>query len=103
MHPEELWHTSRLVGVPGWDGNASRDCCRVTGGWEVSAGGGIFPFQSSDLSLSSQNGSNTRCQVVRCHLGLLAKGTEVSVGLLRLVHSEFFRRVSRSSLRLLKC
>uniref|UniRef100_A0A8C5VBT9 Integrin subunit alpha 10 n=1 Tax=Microcebus murinus TaxID=30608 RepID=A0A8C5VBT9_MICMU len=38
------------------------------------------------------NGSNTRCQVVRCHLGQLAKGTEVSVGLLRLVHNEFFRR-----------
>ncbi|XP_027435669.2 integrin alpha-10 isoform X3 [Zalophus californianus] len=38
------------------------------------------------------NGSNTRCQVVRCHLGRLAKGTEVSVGLLRLLHNEFFRR-----------
>ncbi|XP_011229782.1 integrin alpha-10 isoform X1 [Ailuropoda melanoleuca] len=44
------------------------------------------------------NGSNTRCQVVRCHLGRLAKGTEVSVGLLRLVHNEFFRRAKFKSL-----
>ncbi|VFV20576.1 integrin alpha-10-like [Lynx pardinus] len=42
--------------------------------------------------------SNTRCQVVRCHLGRLAKGTEVSVGLLRLVHNEFFRRAKFKSL-----
>ncbi|XP_036128569.1 integrin alpha-10 isoform X3 [Molossus molossus] len=44
------------------------------------------------------NGSNTRCQVVRCYLGRLAKGTEVSVGLLRLVHNEFFRRAKFKSL-----
>ncbi|XP_004647909.1 integrin alpha-10 [Octodon degus] len=44
------------------------------------------------------NGSNTRCQVVRCHLGQLAKGAEVSVGLLRLVHNEFFRRAKFKSL-----
>ncbi|XP_012979205.1 integrin alpha-10 isoform X2 [Mesocricetus auratus] len=44
------------------------------------------------------NGSNTRCQVVRCHLGQLAKGTEISVGLLRLVHNEFFRRAKFKSL-----
>ncbi|XP_064444465.1 integrin alpha-10 isoform X4 [Mirounga angustirostris] len=44
------------------------------------------------------NGSNTRCQVVRCHLGRLAKGTEVSVGLLRLLHNEFFRRAKFKSL-----
>ncbi|MBZ3875396.1 Integrin alpha-10 [Sciurus carolinensis] len=43
------------------------------------------------------NGSNTWCQVVRCHLGQLAKGTEVSVGLLRLVHNEFFRRAKFKS------
>lgn len=44
------------------------------------------------------NGSNTGCQVVRCHLGRLAKGTEASVGLLRLVHNEFFRRAKFKSL-----
>ncbi|XP_076717767.1 integrin alpha-10 isoform X3 [Callospermophilus lateralis] len=43
------------------------------------------------------NVSNTWCQVVRCHLGQLAKGTEVSVGLLRLVHNEFFRRAKFKS------
>ncbi|XP_014387832.1 PREDICTED: integrin alpha-10 isoform X4 [Myotis brandtii] len=47
---------------------------------------------------SRLNGSNTRCQVVRCHLGRLAKGTEASVGLLRLVHNEFFRRAKFKSL-----
>ncbi|XP_047580529.1 integrin alpha-10 isoform X4 [Lutra lutra] len=47
---------------------------------------------------SRLNGTNTRCQVVRCHLGRLAKGTEVSVGLLRLVHNEFFRRAKFKSL-----
>ncbi|XP_037356079.1 integrin alpha-10 [Talpa occidentalis] len=47
---------------------------------------------------SRLNGSNTRCQVVRCPLGRLAKGTEVSVGLLRLVHNEFFRRAKFKSL-----
>ncbi|GAB1287883.1 Integrin, alpha 10 [Apodemus speciosus] len=54
VHPEELWHTNRLMGatlgVRWW-----------------------------------------------CHLGLLAKGTEVSVGLLRLVHNEFFRRAKFKS------
>ncbi|XP_006982650.1 integrin alpha-10 isoform X1 [Peromyscus maniculatus bairdii] len=44
------------------------------------------------------NGSNSRCQVVRCRLGQLAKGTEISVGLLRLVHNEFFRRAKFKSL-----
>ncbi|KAI4580511.1 hypothetical protein MJT46_019280, partial [Ovis ammon polii x Ovis aries] len=44
------------------------------------------------------NESNTHCQVVRCHLGRLAKGTEISVGLLRLVHNEFFRRAKFKSL-----
>ncbi|ERE90886.1 integrin alpha-10-like protein [Cricetulus griseus] len=47
---------------------------------------------------SRLNGSNTQCQVVRCHLGQLAKGTEISVGLLRLVHNEFFRRAKFKSL-----
>ncbi|XP_002715428.2 integrin alpha-10 isoform X1 [Oryctolagus cuniculus] len=44
------------------------------------------------------NESNTRCQVVRCRLGQLPKGTEVSVGLLRLIHNEFFRRAKFKSL-----
>ncbi|KAM5256054.1 integrin alpha-10 [Ctenodactylus gundi] len=44
------------------------------------------------------NGSNTRCQVVKCHLGQLVKGMEVSIGLLRLVHNEFFRRAKFKSL-----
>ncbi|XP_013364785.1 PREDICTED: integrin alpha-10 isoform X2 [Chinchilla lanigera] len=44
------------------------------------------------------NGSNTWCQVVRCRLGQLAKGAEVSIGLLRLVHNEFFRRAKFKSL-----
>lgn len=47
---------------------------------------------------SRLNGTNTHCQVVKCHLGRLAKGTEVSVGLLRLVHNEFFRRAKFKSL-----
>ncbi|XP_074246288.1 integrin alpha-10 isoform X2 [Saimiri boliviensis] len=52
-----------------------------------------------ELQLTNRlNGSNTQCQVVRCHLGQLAKGTEVSVGLLRLVHNEFFRRAKFKSL-----
>ncbi|KAM4871319.1 integrin alpha-10 [Thomomys bottae] len=44
------------------------------------------------------NSSNTQCQVVRCQLGQLAKGTEVSIGLLRLVHNDFFRRAKFKSL-----
>ncbi|XP_012873678.1 PREDICTED: integrin alpha-10 [Dipodomys ordii] len=44
------------------------------------------------------NLSNTQCQVVRCHLGQLAKGAEVSVGVLRLIHNEFFRRAKFKSL-----
>lgn len=57
---------------------------------------GDLPTPGPELSLFWQNGSNTRCQVVRCHLGWLAKGAEVSVGLLRLVHNEFFRKVNLS-------
>uniref|UniRef100_A0A8C8ZK94 Integrin subunit alpha 10 n=1 Tax=Prolemur simus TaxID=1328070 RepID=A0A8C8ZK94_PROSS len=57
------------------------------------------PVHPEELQHTNRlNGSNTRCQVVRCHLGQLAKGTEVSVGLLRLVHNEFFRRVKFKSL-----
>ncbi|XP_070463656.1 integrin alpha-10 isoform X3 [Equus przewalskii] len=57
------------------------------------------PLHPEELQHTSRlNGSNTRCQVVRCHLGRLAKGTEVSVGLLRLVHNEFFRRAKFKSL-----
>ncbi|XP_028645642.1 integrin alpha-10 isoform X1 [Grammomys surdaster] len=57
-----------------------------------------FPVHPEDLQHTSRlNGSNTGCQVVRCHLGLLAKGTEISVGLLRLVHNEFFRRAKFKS------
>ncbi|XP_077012039.1 integrin alpha-10 isoform X3 [Tamandua tetradactyla] len=44
------------------------------------------------------NGSNARCQVVRCRLGRLAKASEASVGLLRLVHNEFFRRAKFKTL-----
>ncbi|XP_039697344.1 integrin alpha-10 isoform X2 [Pteropus medius] len=56
------------------------------------------PVHPEDLQHTSRlNGSNTRCQVVRCHLGWLAKGTEVSVGLLRLVHNEFFRKAKFKS------
>nr|KAF6396867.1 integrin subunit alpha 10 [Rousettus aegyptiacus] len=56
------------------------------------------PVHPEDLQHSSRlNGSNTRCQVVRCHLGWLAKGAEVSVGLLRLVHNEFFRKAKFKS------
>ncbi|XP_036199150.1 integrin alpha-10 isoform X1 [Myotis myotis] len=57
------------------------------------------PAHPEELQHTSRlNGSNTRCQVVRCHLGRLAKGTEASVGLLRLVHNEFFRRAKFKSL-----
>ncbi|KAF5910895.1 hypothetical protein HPG69_000859 [Diceros bicornis minor] len=57
------------------------------------------PLHPKELQHTSRlNGSNTQCQVVRCHLGRLAKGTEVSVGLLRLVHNEFFRRAKFKSL-----
>ncbi|XP_010998006.2 integrin alpha-10 isoform X1 [Camelus dromedarius] len=57
------------------------------------------PVHPEELQDTSRlNGSNARCQVVRCHLGRLAKGTEVSVGLLRLVHNEFFRRAKFKSL-----
>ncbi|XP_066218174.1 integrin alpha-10 isoform X1 [Saccopteryx leptura] len=57
------------------------------------------PVYPEELQHTSRlNGSNTRCQVVRCRLGQLAKGTEVSVGLLRLVHNEFFRRAKFKSL-----
>ncbi|XP_031230758.1 integrin alpha-10 isoform X1 [Mastomys coucha] len=57
-----------------------------------------FPVHPEELQHTSRlNGSNTRCQVVRCHLGLLAKGTETSVGLLRLVHNEFFWRAKFKS------
>ncbi|XP_035135348.3 integrin alpha-10 isoform X2 [Callithrix jacchus] len=57
------------------------------------------PVHPEELQHTNRlNGSNTQCQVVRCHLGPLAKGTEVSVGLLRLVHNEFFRRAKFKSL-----
>ncbi|XP_032124775.1 integrin alpha-10 isoform X1 [Sapajus apella] len=57
------------------------------------------PVHPEELQHTNRlNGSNTQCQVVRCHLGQLAKGTEVSVGLLRLVHNEFFRRAKFKSL-----
>ncbi|XP_044800386.2 integrin alpha-10 isoform X6 [Bubalus bubalis] len=57
------------------------------------------PVHPEELQHTSRlNESNTRCQVVRCHLGRLAKGTEISVGLLRLVHNEFFRRAKFKSL-----
>ncbi|XP_075416809.1 integrin alpha-10 isoform X2 [Tenrec ecaudatus] len=57
------------------------------------------PVHPEELQHTSRlNESNTRCQVVKCHLGRLAKGAEVSVGLLRLVHNEFFRRVKFKSL-----
>ncbi|XP_039073779.1 integrin alpha-10 [Hyaena hyaena] len=57
------------------------------------------PVHPEDFQhINRLNGSNTRCQVVRCHLGRLAKGTEVSVELLRLVHNEFFRRAKFKSL-----
>ncbi|XP_072802776.1 integrin alpha-10 isoform X3 [Vicugna pacos] len=59
-------------------------------------GAPVHPEELQDTS--RLNGSNARCQVVRCHLGRLAKGTEVSVGLLRLVHNEFFRRAKFKSL-----
>ncbi|XP_058516895.1 integrin alpha-10 isoform X2 [Ochotona princeps] len=57
------------------------------------------PVHPEELQHTSRlNESNTRCQVVRCHLGQLAKGTEVSIGLLRLIHNEFFRRAKFKSL-----
>ncbi|XP_066891047.1 integrin alpha-10 isoform X3 [Kogia breviceps] len=57
------------------------------------------PVHPEELQHTSWlNGNNSRCQVMRCHLGRLAKGTEVSVGLLRLVHNEFFRRAKFKSL-----
>ncbi|XP_035870963.1 integrin alpha-10 isoform X8 [Phyllostomus discolor] len=57
------------------------------------------PVHPEELQHTSKlNRSNTQCQVVRCHLGRLAKGTEVSVGLLRLVHNEFFQRAKFKSL-----
>ncbi|XP_020013046.1 integrin alpha-10 isoform X2 [Castor canadensis] len=57
------------------------------------------PVHPEELQHTSRlNESNTRCQVVRCHLRQLAKGTEVSIGLLRLVHNEFFRRAKFKSL-----
>ncbi|KAL1772077.1 integrin alpha-10 isoform X1 [Sigmodon hispidus] len=57
------------------------------------------PVHPEELQHTNRlNGSNTRCQVVRCHLGQLAKGTEISIGLLRLVHNEFFRRAKFKSL-----
>uniref|UniRef100_A0A8C6QXI6 Integrin, alpha 10 n=1 Tax=Nannospalax galili TaxID=1026970 RepID=A0A8C6QXI6_NANGA len=57
------------------------------------------PVHPEELQHTNRlNESNTRCQVVRCHLGQLAKGTEISIGLLRLVHNEFFRRAKFKSL-----
>ncbi|XP_037682086.1 integrin alpha-10 isoform X3 [Choloepus didactylus] len=57
------------------------------------------PVHPEELQHTSRlNGSNTQCQVVRCHLGQLAKATEMSVGLLRLVHNEFFQRAKFKSL-----
>ncbi|TKC39974.1 hypothetical protein EI555_021054, partial [Monodon monoceros] len=69
---------------------------RVKKGYRVGMQGGSSRVWS--LGLESRNGNNSRCQVMRCHLGRLAKGTEVSVGLLRLVHNEFFRRAKFKSL-----
>ncbi|XP_053447757.1 integrin alpha-10 isoform X2 [Nycticebus coucang] len=57
------------------------------------------PVHPEELQRTNRlNGSNTRCQVVTCYLGQLAKGTEASVGLLRLVHNEFFRKAKFKSL-----
>lgn len=44
--------------------------------------------------LPSQNCSNSWCQAVRCELEQLEKNTEVSIHLLRVIHNDFFRRVS---------
>nr|XP_044994242.1 integrin alpha-10 isoform X3 [Jaculus jaculus] len=56
------------------------------------------PVQPEELRYTGRlNQSNSRCQVVKCHLGQLAKGSEVSVGLLRLLHNEFFRRAKFKS------
>ncbi|XP_010627811.1 integrin alpha-10 [Fukomys damarensis] len=57
------------------------------------------PVHPEELQHTNRlNGTNTRCQVLRCRLGQLAKGAEVSIGLLRLVHNEFFRRAKFKSL-----
>ncbi|XP_012998603.1 integrin alpha-10 isoform X2 [Cavia porcellus] len=59
----------------------------------------LLPVHPEELQHTDRlNGSNTQCQVVRCHLGTLAKGAEVSIGLLRVVHNEFFRRAKFKSL-----
>uniref|UniRef100_F7BI58 Integrin subunit alpha 10 n=1 Tax=Monodelphis domestica TaxID=13616 RepID=F7BI58_MONDO len=56
------------------------------------------PMHSEDLRHTSQlNGSNTWRQAVRCHLGHLPRGTEISVQFLRLIHDEFFRRAKFKS------
>ncbi|XP_078011049.1 integrin alpha-10 isoform X1 [Phascolarctos cinereus] len=58
----------------------------------------IAPVHSEDLRyISRLNGSNTRCQVVRCHLGRLPRGSQHSVQFLRLIHDEFFRRAKFKS------
>ncbi|XP_054994069.1 integrin alpha-10 isoform X2 [Sorex araneus] len=59
----------------------------------------VPPIHPEELQHTSRlNESNTRCQVVRCQLGSLPKGTDITVGLLRLLHNEFFRRAKFKSL-----
>ncbi|XP_007538745.3 integrin alpha-10 [Erinaceus europaeus] len=59
----------------------------------------LVPVHPEELQYTSRlNWSNTQCQVVKCHLGHLAKGAEVSVGLLRLIHNNFFQRAKFKSL-----
>ncbi|XP_072500737.1 integrin alpha-10 isoform X1 [Notamacropus eugenii] len=58
----------------------------------------VAPVHPEDLRyISRLNGSNARCQVVRCHLGRLPRGSRISVQFLRLIHDEFFRRAKFKS------
>uniref|UniRef100_A0A8C0J0I4 Integrin subunit alpha 10 n=1 Tax=Chelonoidis abingdonii TaxID=106734 RepID=A0A8C0J0I4_CHEAB len=56
---------------------------------------GVIPIHPEDLLHADRlNCSNSWCQVVRCELEQLEKNTEVSIHLLRVIHNDFFRRVS---------
>ncbi|NXE57321.1 ITA10 protein, partial [Casuarius casuarius] len=52
-------------------------------------------------SLRRQNCSNAGCQVLRCELGRLERGGELSVHVLRAVHDAFFRAARFRSVKII--
>ncbi|CAM5175505.1 unnamed protein product [Eretmochelys imbricata] len=63
---------------------------------------GVIPIHPEDLLHADRlNCSNAWCQVVRCELEQLEKNTEVSIHLLRVIHTDFFRRAKFKTVKVI--